>query len=317
MAGTYANFLNALGQRESSGNYHAVNQLGYLGKYQMGEGALIDTGYYTADGTATNDWQPSHFTGKGGIHSKAQFLASPEAQEAAIRAYMDKQWQYIASVQKYDGQVLGGVKITISGMLAGAHLVGNGGVKTYLNSGGDTAPVDGNNVSVASYVKQFAGYATPYKVDHSVAETINGGSHNDKLYGHGGNDTLSGLGGRDVLEGGAGKDILSGGSGSDQFVFRKLTDGADTINDFIGNRAGTGDHLVIDTKAFGGDAGDTPVLIKGFDKPVATGAKETVLYATHTGKVFYDPDGGGPHHAVLIATLANHAALHINDVWLI
>jgi hypothetical protein len=134
MAGTYANFLNALGQRESSGNYHAVNQFGYLGKYQMGEGALIDTGYYTADGTAANDWQPSHFTGKGGINSKAQFLASPEAQEAAIRAYMDKQWQYIASVQKYDGQVLGGVKITISGMLAGAHLVGNGGVKTYLNS---------------------------------------------------------------------------------------------------------------------------------------------------------------------------------------
>jgi hypothetical protein len=39
MAGTYTNFLNALGQRESSGNYHAVNQLGYLGKYQMGEGA--------------------------------------------------------------------------------------------------------------------------------------------------------------------------------------------------------------------------------------------------------------------------------------
>jgi hypothetical protein len=59
------------------------------------------------------------------------------------------------------------------------------------------------------------------------------------------------------------------------------------------------------------------VLIKGFDKPAATGAKETVLYATHSGQVFYDPDGGGPHHAVLIATLANHAALHINDVLLI
>jgi hypothetical protein len=99
-------------------------------------------------------------------------------------------------------------------------------------------------------------------------------------------------------------------------VFRKLTDGGDTINDFAGNRAGKGDHLVIDTNAFGGDAGDTPVLIKGFDKPAATGAKETVLYATHTGQVFYDP-GAGPHHAVLIATLANHAALHINDVLLI
>ena len=139
MAGTYQDFLDALGQRESGGDYRAVNQFNFLGKYQIGEGALIDTGYYTHDGTSQNDWQNSHFTGKGGIDSKAEFLASPAAQEAAIRAYMDKQWHYIASVQKYDGQILGGVKITISGMLAGAHLVGNGGVKTYLNSGGDTA----------------------------------------------------------------------------------------------------------------------------------------------------------------------------------
>jgi len=29
--------------------------------------ALIDTGYYTHDGTSQNDWQKSHFTGKGGI----------------------------------------------------------------------------------------------------------------------------------------------------------------------------------------------------------------------------------------------------------
>ena len=29
-------FLEDLGFRESSGNYHAVNQFGYLGKYQFG-----------------------------------------------------------------------------------------------------------------------------------------------------------------------------------------------------------------------------------------------------------------------------------------
>ena len=30
-------FLEALGQRESSGNYKAKNSAGYIGKYQMGE----------------------------------------------------------------------------------------------------------------------------------------------------------------------------------------------------------------------------------------------------------------------------------------
>ena len=317
MAGTYQDFLDALGQRESGDNYRAVNQFNYLGKYQMGEGALIDTGYYTADGTSRNDWRPSHFTGKGGIDSKAEFLASPAAQEAAIRTYMDKQWQYIASVTKYDGQILGGVKITISGMLAGAHLVGNGGLKTYLKSGGDDAPVDGNNVSVASYVKKFAGYATPYTVDHSVAETIAGGSHRDHLFGRGGDDTLSGRSGRDFLDGGTGDDILVGGRGPDNFLFRNFGAGVDHIRDFAGNRQGTGDHLVIDTAEFGGAAGSRVALVKDLDNPLPPNGTETIIYDKASGEVYYDPDGNGGQHPVLIAILDNHAALHINDVWLV
>jgi Ca2+-binding RTX toxin-like protein len=283
----------------------------------MGEGALIDTGYYTPDGTSQNDWQKAHFTGKGGIDSKAEFLGSPAAQEAAIRAYMDKQWQYIASVREYEGQILGGVKITISGMLAGAHLVGNGGLKTYLNSGGDNAPVDGNNVSVESYVKQFAGYGTPYEVDHSVAESILGGSHGDRLFGRGGNDALSGRGGRDFLDGGTGSDVLVGGPGADRFLFRSFNDGGDAIRDFTGNRQGTADRLVIDTDEFGGTAGTRIVLIKDLDKPLPPSGTETILYDKPSGEVYYDPDGTGGRHSVLIATLDNHAVLHINDVWLV
>jgi Ca2+-binding RTX toxin-like protein len=317
MAGTYRDFLDALGQRESGGNYRAVNQFNYLGKYQMGEGALIDTGYYTPDGTSRNDWQKSHFTGKGGIDSKAEFLASPAAQEAAIRAYMDKQWQYIASVQKYDGQILGGVKITISGMLAGAHLVGNGGLKTYLKSGGDDAPVDGNNVSVASYVTKFAGFATPYTVDHSVAETIAGGSHRDHLFGRGGDDTLSGRSGRDFLDGGTGDDILVGGRGADSFLFRNFGEGVDHIRDFAGNRQGTGDHLVIDTAEFGGIPGTRIALVKDLDKPLPPKGTETIIYDKASGEVYYDPDGNGGRHPALFAILDNHAVLHINDILLI
>jgi hypothetical protein len=49
---SYRDFLDALGERESGGDYGVVNSYGYLGKYQFGELALIDVGYYTADGTA-------------------------------------------------------------------------------------------------------------------------------------------------------------------------------------------------------------------------------------------------------------------------
>ena len=124
---SYDDFLNALGERESgSQGYSAVNSAGYLGKYQMGEGVLTDLGYYTSDGTAANDWQASHWTGKDGIHSKADFLQDHDVQETAVRAEMALKWRALDTVSQYAGQTLDGVKLTVSGLLAGAHLVGQG-----------------------------------------------------------------------------------------------------------------------------------------------------------------------------------------------
>ncbi|MGH6735262.1 MAG: calcium-binding protein [Methyloceanibacter sp.] len=214
--GNYTAFLNALGERESNGNYAAVNQFGYLGKYQFGEFALRDIGYYTYDGTSANDFKTAYWTGKNGIDSKAEFLGSPSAQESAIREYMTLQWQYVKTAWAYEGQTLDGIKITESGMLAGAHLVGAGNLNKYLLSGGDAVSSDGNSVKVSSYVKQFAGYDTPFSANHSVAETIKGGSGNDKLSGRGGDDKLHGKGANDILDGGAGNDKLSGSSGDDK-----------------------------------------------------------------------------------------------------
>lgn len=41
----YDDFLNALGARESGGDYTKENMIGYVGKYQMSEANLIDTRY--------------------------------------------------------------------------------------------------------------------------------------------------------------------------------------------------------------------------------------------------------------------------------
>ena len=41
----HSKFLEDIGFRESSNNYHAVNQFGYLGKYQFGRKTLNALGY--------------------------------------------------------------------------------------------------------------------------------------------------------------------------------------------------------------------------------------------------------------------------------
>jgi hypothetical protein len=158
---TYQQFLEALAARESTGDYKIVNQLGYVGKYQFGEVALIDAGYYRKDGTKANDWK-GPWTGKDGIASINDFRNSPAAQENAIRAYMDKQWSYIVHfhLDAYVGKTVGGVEITASGLLAGAHLVGIGGLKTFLTSNGNKVPRDGNHVPITTYIGQFKGYET-------------------------------------------------------------------------------------------------------------------------------------------------------------
>ncbi len=153
-------FLNDLGARESGGNYKAFNKYGYAGKYQMGEAALIDIGYYKKQSRVyNNDWS-GVFTGKDGIKSIQDFLNNPQVQEKAQILFKRKQWTYLKSVgaDKYSGKIINGYKITNSGLLAGAHLKGAGSVIDYLKSGGKNIGKDAFGTSVESYIKKFADY---------------------------------------------------------------------------------------------------------------------------------------------------------------
>ncbi len=157
---TFQQFLNDLGARESGGNYKAFNKYGYAGKYQMGEAALIDAGYYKKPSHIyNNDWR-GEFMGKDGVWSIQDFLNNPKAQENSQIAFKKKQWGYLKAVgaDKYLGLVINGYKITSSGLLAGAHLKGAGAVIDYLKSGGKNNSRDGFGTSIESYMKQFADY---------------------------------------------------------------------------------------------------------------------------------------------------------------
>ncbi len=161
--GTFPEFVEALGQQESGGNYGAINDLGYVGKFQFGEAALQDTGYYQGDSTAnTNDWTGT-WTGLDGVRSLSDFMRNVFAQEAAVRSLMSRNWQTLERIHATDylGTAAGGVAATPSGLLAGAHLGGPGAVKRYLRTGGRENPSDGA-ADVGTYMEQFGGYEVPY-----------------------------------------------------------------------------------------------------------------------------------------------------------
>jgi serralysin len=246
--GTYAQWLSALGQNESGNNYSFVSSLGYLGRFQFGEEALETVGFYGGhDGTGAIDFVggwTSQAAGYG-VSDKAGFLGSPAAQDAAADAWFAKVWTDVKSLglDAYVGQTVGGVAISVSGLIAGGHLVGVWALKDFLTSGGADLPRDGYGTSVAEYVDRFGGFDTPY-----------GGAPGGPPGGGGGGDTQTGTEATDYLRGGAGADLLSGGGGFDDL---NGNTGDDTV------RGGAGDDWVVggqDQDALSGDAGNDIVL---------------------------------------------------------
>jgi integrating conjugative element protein (TIGR03758 family) len=169
-AGHYADYLGRLARMESGNNAGARNDYGYLGLYQMGEPALAEAGYYRPDGTAKNDWRGS-WTGKDGVRNMADFLSRPSVQTQAVTAYSAAQWSQIKNLNLdgYLGQTVGGVLITPSGLLAGAHLVGVGGLRRFLSSSGTASVRDGNGTSIATYLSALGGF------DVSAVMGVSGG----------------------------------------------------------------------------------------------------------------------------------------------
>ena len=320
---TYDDFFDALGERESGGDYGAVNTFGFLGKYQFGELALIDVGYYSADQTSANDWQPAYWTGKNGIHSKAEFLSdhAPRTRRSTpIWSSSGRTWKASGSTR---GRRSTGSRSPSSGLLAGAHLVGAGDVAKFLSSGGKKIPQDAYNTTVTEYLSLFAGYQTPFSVDHSGNETIRGGPHFDVLRGFAGNNVLKGRGGHDrlkggsgddLLDGGKGRDVLKGGSGDDTFFFRaKLTGKPDDIRDFSPGH----DTIALDHKVF-------TLLAKGAldDGAFHIGASahqadDRIVYDDSTGALSYDGNGTGDGGATVFAVLARGLDLTSADFFVI
>ena len=135
------NFLDALGFRESGNRYHITNKWGYMGKYQFGRSTLKGLGFKV---------------------TKQEFLNNPQLQEEAMMALLlhnkEKLQKYI---DVFDGQTVNGMYISESGILAAAHLGGQGSVKRYFKNG--KVFKDGNGTKITSYMNKFSGYEITLK----------------------------------------------------------------------------------------------------------------------------------------------------------
>jgi ATP-dependent exoDNAse (exonuclease V) alpha subunit len=114
----------------------------YIGKYQFGRIALKD------------------------IRLKIdmeEFAQNPNIwperdQDEALRKLLKNNWHYLRRYHQYEGDVIDGVKLTKSAMLAGSHLVGNKAVKRFIESRGRKNATDANGVSVRDYMLKFNNY---------------------------------------------------------------------------------------------------------------------------------------------------------------
>ena len=82
-----------------------------MGKYQFGKSALKALG----------------------IKDSLIFMNSPKLQEKAFIALLSRnKWELRDEIKEYRGKIIGGVRVTESGILAAAHLGGAGSIRKFL-----------------------------------------------------------------------------------------------------------------------------------------------------------------------------------------
>ncbi|WP_282610502.1 1,4-beta-glucanase [Pelagibius sp. Alg239-R121] len=179
----YSSWSQLSDEEWDSMSYRSMNTLGFVG-YQFGEALMIDLGYYDDDvfygaGATTNTWDGT-WTGKNGVNSLEDFMTK-EAQEVAIQEAFgfnlkiiqeglanngESLDDYIGTTRSYveNGQAVE-VPLTLSGIMAAAHLRGAYGTLALLQGG--SVSTDEFGTSILRYIEQFGDYDAP-----SVAEAV-------------------------------------------------------------------------------------------------------------------------------------------------
>ncbi|MEM7677481.1 MAG: calcium-binding protein, partial [Myxococcota bacterium] len=179
-------------------SYRSMNSLGFVG-YQFGEALLIDLGYYDDDffygnGAASNTWDGT-WTGKNGATSLDAFMTA-EVQDQAILDAFGYNPAVIENGPAHQGQSLDDfigttgsyvqngqtvtVELSLTGILAAAHLRGAWGTLDLLQGG--AVSTDEYGTSILQYIEQFGGFHAP-GVETHIAGWENGKTGDEGLGG--------------------------------------------------------------------------------------------------------------------------------------
>lgn len=133
-------YLWVLGKYESDNNPQAVNSSGMLGRYQFSKTTLKEYGIYEYQHDA--------------------FLLDEELQDSIMIQNLRKNAIILnKTIRSFSGKTFNGIYVTKSGILAGAHLMGAGGVLAYFYPDKYKHPTsDTNGTTVAKYIKLFSNY---------------------------------------------------------------------------------------------------------------------------------------------------------------
>jgi hypothetical protein len=136
-------FIENLGVRESNNKWWITNTIGCIGKWQFSQSTLRELGYkYITPGRFKND--PNIFP--------------EELQRKVLLSLIRMNETILKDYYSYVGQIICGVVITRSGIIASAHLGGAGSVKAFLISGGKSNNHDAYGTSIRNYMIEFAIY---------------------------------------------------------------------------------------------------------------------------------------------------------------
>lgn len=141
--------------KESSGNYKAVNQIGYVGGYQLGAAALTDLGYVKS-GTTNSQLKDASRWNKG--LDLESFLNDSALQDQIFQQYTQMNYNSLLRL----GVVNSSSPVdAVSGYLATSHLLGPGGARK-LSQGVNSSDANGTTGSYYYNIGAAAANGTVY-----------------------------------------------------------------------------------------------------------------------------------------------------------
>ena len=162
-------FNTALARQESGLIASKVNTFGYSGLYQYGTARLATLGVYkpsAGESLDGNAWTGTfNIPGFSGVKTQADFLGNAQAQNAVREIDTARLMPIIEKImQDNPGMVIGGLGLNKEGLLAVAHLGGEGGMQKFATSGGTYNPRDANGTSLLDYFGAYSKTDKPITV---------------------------------------------------------------------------------------------------------------------------------------------------------